>query len=62
VENAHPHRAGTVAVVHNGIIENFAELRAELAAAGLEPRIRDRYRNRRAADASHHMDQGMSPS
>lgn len=35
VTNAHPHRAGGVAVVHNGIIENFRELRAELAAAGL---------------------------
>ena len=33
--NAHPHRAGRVAVVHNGIIENFRELRAELAAAGV---------------------------
>jgi glucosamine--fructose-6-phosphate aminotransferase (isomerizing) len=32
--NAHPHTAGPVAVVHNGIIENFRELRAELAAAG----------------------------
>ncbi len=32
--NAHPHRAGRVAVVHNGIIENFAELKAELAADG----------------------------
>ena len=32
--NAHPHRAGPVAVVHNGIIENFRELRAELAAKG----------------------------
>ena len=32
--NAHPHRAGAVAVVHNGIIENHAELRAELAASG----------------------------
>ena len=31
VTNAHPHRAGRVAVVHNGIIENFRELRAELA-------------------------------
>ncbi|CUH33060.1 Glutamine--fructose-6-phosphate aminotransferase [isomerizing] [Jannaschia seosinensis] len=30
VSNAHPHRAGRVAVVHNGIIENFRELRAEL--------------------------------
>ncbi|RFU87638.1 glutamine--fructose-6-phosphate transaminase (isomerizing) [Streptomyces triticagri] len=34
--NAHPHldQAGRVAVVHNGIIENFAELRAELADRG----------------------------
>ena len=32
--NAHPHRAGDVAVVHNGIIENHAELRAKLQAAG----------------------------
>jgi len=32
--NAHPHRAGRVAVVHNGIIENFAELKAELKAKG----------------------------
>ncbi|WP_109467431.1 glutamine--fructose-6-phosphate transaminase (isomerizing) [Albibacillus kandeliae] len=34
VTNAHPHRAGQVAVVHNGIIENFRDLRAELAAKG----------------------------
>ncbi|HIP23759.1 MAG TPA: glutamine--fructose-6-phosphate transaminase (isomerizing), partial [Rhodobacteraceae bacterium] len=32
--NAHPHRAGPVAVVHNGIIENFQVLRAELQAKG----------------------------
>ena len=32
--NAHPHCAGAVAVVHNGIIENFRELRDELIAAG----------------------------
>ena len=32
--NAHPQCAGRVALVHNGIIENFAELRAELIAAG----------------------------
>lgn len=36
--NAHPHldNAGRVAVVHNGIIENFAALRAELAERGHE--------------------------
>jgi glutamine---fructose-6-phosphate transaminase (isomerizing) len=33
--NAHPHVAGTVAVVHNGIIENADELRAVLAAEGV---------------------------
>ena len=38
--NAHPHigAAGRVAVVHNGIIENFAPLRAELEAEGVELR------------------------
>ena len=34
VLNAHPHRAGGVAVVHNGIIENFRDLRAELLLDG----------------------------
>jgi len=36
--NAHPHPdgSGAVHVVHNGIIENFAALRAELEAAGVE--------------------------
>ena len=35
--NAHPHLSedGKVAVIHNGIIENFAELRAELTANGV---------------------------
>ncbi|MBB5754057.1 glutamine--fructose-6-phosphate transaminase (isomerizing) [Prosthecomicrobium pneumaticum] len=32
--NAHPHATERVAVVHNGIIENFRELREELLAAG----------------------------
>ena len=32
--NAHPHATEHVAVVHNGIIENFRELRQELTAAG----------------------------
>ncbi|HJW09429.1 MAG TPA: hypothetical protein VJ483_07310, partial [Holophagaceae bacterium] len=36
-ENAHPHRSqdGLVVAVHNGIFENFLELRAELQAAGV---------------------------
>ncbi|MDW2982703.1 MAG: glutamine--fructose-6-phosphate transaminase (isomerizing) [Rhodanobacter sp.] len=32
--NAHPHVAGRVAIVHNGIIENYVGLRAELQAGG----------------------------
>jgi glucosamine--fructose-6-phosphate aminotransferase (isomerizing) len=32
--NAHPHKAGSVVVVHNGIMENYRELRAELEASG----------------------------
>jgi len=35
VANAHPHIAGRVAVVHNGIIENHAELKAGLKAEGV---------------------------
>ena len=37
--NAHPHTdvTGRLALIHNGIVENFAELRAELEAAGVEP-------------------------
>jgi glucosamine--fructose-6-phosphate aminotransferase (isomerizing) len=36
--NAHPHRdaAGKIAVIHNGIIENYARLRGDLEAAGVE--------------------------
>jgi glucosamine--fructose-6-phosphate aminotransferase (isomerizing) len=33
-DNAHPHISGDVAVVHNGIIENYEELRTELRAQG----------------------------
>ena len=32
--NAHPHVSGELAVVHNGIIENYAEIKRELIAAG----------------------------
>ncbi|WP_300547600.1 glutamine--fructose-6-phosphate transaminase (isomerizing) [Roseovarius sp.] len=35
VGNAHPHQSASVAVVHNGIIENFRELRADLARHGV---------------------------
>ena len=33
--NAHPHRVGKVVLVHNGIIENYRELKAEMTAAGV---------------------------
>jgi glucosamine--fructose-6-phosphate aminotransferase (isomerizing) len=33
-ENAHPHRAGGVAIIHNGIVENYRALRAELLERG----------------------------
>lgn len=37
IENAHPHIAGgRIALVHNGIIENYAQLREELQAKGVE--------------------------
>lgn len=32
--NSHPHSAGRVSLIHNGIIENYAELRTELEAEG----------------------------
>ncbi len=34
VANAHPHRCGAVAVVHNGIIENYKALRDDLSSKG----------------------------
>jgi len=34
--NAHPHSAGRVSLIHNGIIENYIELRDELIKAGVE--------------------------
>ncbi len=34
--NAHPHRAGPLAIVHNGIIENHLELKQALRAEGVE--------------------------
>ncbi|MGW6129393.1 glutamine--fructose-6-phosphate transaminase (isomerizing) [Cellulomonas sp. NPDC055163] len=34
--NAHPHVVGKLALIHNGIVENFVALKAELLAAGVE--------------------------
>ncbi len=60
VTNAHPHRARSVAVVHNGIIENFRDLRADLEASG--------YVQESATDteavallAQRYMDEGLGP-
>jgi len=58
--NAHPHITSRVAVVHNGIIENFQELRAELLAEG------HRFESDTDTEAiavllTYEMDQGASP-
>ncbi|WP_299280352.1 glutamine--fructose-6-phosphate transaminase (isomerizing) [uncultured Tateyamaria sp.] len=58
--NAHPHRAGPVAVVHNGIIENFRELRAEMAEVGLQFET-ETDTETVAMLAQHHLNQGLSP-
>ena len=59
-QNAHPHASGPVAVVHNGIIENFSELRAELTAAGLSFES-ETDTETVALLTRHYMDQGLSP-
>ncbi|MHA6263974.1 glutamine--fructose-6-phosphate transaminase (isomerizing) [Arenibacterium sp. CAU 1754] len=61
VKNAHPHRAGSVAVVHNGIIENFRELRAELAESGISFST-DTDTETIALLAQHYLQSGASPS
>ena len=50
VGNAHPHATEPVAVVHNGIIENYQALREELAGEGPQFEIRDGHRGRRGPD------------
>tara|TARA_R110002051_G_scaffold50280_5_gene97429 strand:+ start:2840 stop:4663 length:1824 start_codon:yes stop_codon:yes gene_type:complete len=60
VNNAHPHRAGGVAVVHNGIIENFRELRAFLAANGIAYET-DTDTETVALLAQYYIDQGATP-
>jgi len=58
--NAHPHATAKVAVVHNGIIENFQELRSELAGAG------NQFESETDTEVVAHLitrylDEGMSP-
>jgi glucosamine--fructose-6-phosphate aminotransferase (isomerizing) len=58
--NAHPHMAPDVAVVHNGIIENFRELRTELSEHGLTATT-DTDTETVALLAQHFISQGDSP-
>ena len=60
VNNAHPHKAGPVAVVHNGIIENFRELRAELAQNNVKF-VTETDTETIALMTQHHMSQGLGP-
>ncbi|MCV3272499.1 glutamine--fructose-6-phosphate transaminase (isomerizing) [Roseobacter sinensis] len=60
VKNAHPHQAGRVAVVHNGIIENFRELRAELADHGVSF-VTQTDTETVALLTEHYMSQGAAP-
>lgn len=60
IDNAHPHKAGPVAVVHNGIIENFRELREELAEAGIDFTT-ETDTETVALLTQHHMDSGLKP-
>jgi glucosamine--fructose-6-phosphate aminotransferase (isomerizing) len=58
--NAHPHATRRVAIVHNGIIENFRELRAELLAKG------HKFESETDSEVIAHLmtdylDQGLSP-
>jgi|TARA_B110000114_G_C15089507_1_gene397820 glucosamine--fructose-6-phosphate aminotransferase (isomerizing) len=61
VKNAHPHQAGDVAVVHNGIIENFVELRAELNSYKIKHKT-DTDTETVALMAKHYLSQGFSPT
>ncbi|MCA0928905.1 glutamine--fructose-6-phosphate transaminase (isomerizing) [Ruegeria profundi] len=60
VTNAHPHQAGPVAVVHNGIVENYRELRAELAENGVNF-VTETDTETVALMAAHYLDAGLSP-
>ena len=58
--NAHPHATARLAVVHNGIIENFRELKSELEAAGA--RFETETDTEVVAQLVHHlMGQGLGP-
>ncbi len=61
VANAHPHQAGPVMVVHNGIIENFRELREEVKAAGL-PVATETDTETAALLTQMYMNEGLTPA
>jgi len=61
VTNAHPHQAGPVAVVHNGIVENYRELRAELAEHGVDFKT-ETDTETVALLTEHYMGTGLSPT
>ncbi len=60
VTNAHPHMAGRVSVVHNGIIENFRELRGFLADKGVT-HATDTDTETVALLAQYYLGEGLSP-
>jgi len=60
LSNTHPHRSGPVAVVHNGIIENYRELRSELAENGLVHET-DTDTETVALLTHYHLEKGMPP-
>ncbi len=52
-DNAHPHISrGSIAIVHNGIIENHEVLRAELKRLGIRLHLGNRHRGHRAPHSS----------
>jgi len=60
VINAHPHRAAGVAVVHNGIIENFRELREFIGENGIKYET-ETDTETVALLAQYYLNQGLSP-
>jgi len=58
--NAHPHTTEKVAVVHNGIIENFRELKEELAVDGYAP-VSETDTEMVALMVTREMDKGAAP-
>ncbi len=59
-KNAHPHKSGPVAVVHNGIIENFKTLREQLEAKGYKTET-DTDTETISLLAQSFIDQGLAP-